>query len=487
MHSIWSGIFKYHLLFPEIFLFLWTIFIFILDFSSKKQEKSYLGHLSLLGLALTFVLVLTSVRGYLFGRMFLADNFSFFFKLLFLSAAFLAIASSIDFIKRVEKYRGEYFGLLLLSTLGMMLLSSAGELLSLYVALELTTIPLYVLSAYLKNDFKSSEAGLKYLILGAISSGVLLYGISIIYGLTGTTDLTFIKIFLAFDYLRLGPPGPILFFGMIFLIAGFGFKLALVPFHMWAPDVYEGAPTPITAYLSVASKAAGLSAFVRVFFEAFPVYVPDWGIIIATLAILGMLLGNIVALSQTNIKRMLAYSSIAQIGYILIGVVAASSRGVSALAFYSLAYLFANMGAFIVAITFSNSTKSDQIKDYAGLSHRSPGLALLMAIFLLSLVGIPPLAGFVGKYYLFASAIEQKQIGIVVIAILTSVVSLYYYMGVVREMYFNKAKEETKISIPFGLKLALFISVLGVFLVGLYPNPILQITSKAALIFQYFQ
>jgi NADH-quinone oxidoreductase subunit N len=199
-----------------------------------------------------------------------------------------------------------------------------------------------------------------------------------------------------------------------------------------------------------------------------------------------MLLGNLVALSQTNIKRMLAYSSIAQIGYILIGAVAASSRGVSAVAFYSLAYLFANMGAFIVVIAFSNSSKSDQIKDYAGLSRRSPGLALLMTIFLLSLVGIPPLAGFVGKYYLFASAIEKGQIGIVVIAILTSVVSLYYYTGVVREMYFNKPKDESKICIPFGLKLALFISVLGIFFLGLYPNPILEATSQAALIFLYF-
>ncbi|KPL02452.1 MAG: hypothetical protein AMJ90_05670 [candidate division Zixibacteria bacterium SM23_73_2] len=477
---------NYSLLLPEIFLLLWTLFIFVLDFFWDKSKTHSLGWLSLLGLGITAGLLFGSGKGNLFGNMFLSDGFSFYFKLVFLSAAFLAILSSIDFVKKIDKYRGEYFGLILLSTLGMMFLCSAGELITLYIALELTTIPLFVLAAYLKSDSRSAEAGIKYVILGAISSAILIYGISIIYGLTGATDLALIQFSLASQHLKFGALGPALIFGIIFFIAGFGFKLALVPFHVWAPDVYQGAPTPITAFLSVASKGAGLAAFVRIFFVSFNVFQPDWVMIIAVLASLGMILGNIVALMQTNIKRMLAYSSIAQIGYILIGVVAFSWRGISSLSFYMFAYLFANMGAFIGAITFSNVTGSDEIKDYAGLSRKSPGLALCMTVFLLSLVGIPPLAGFVGKYYIFASAIERGHIGIVIIAILTSVIALYYYVGVVREMYFRKSEKEFSFSIPFSLKLALFICVIGVLLAGLFPTPFIDAATQAAQVFYYW-
>jgi NADH-quinone oxidoreductase subunit N len=323
------------------------------------------------------------------------------------------------------------------------------------------------------------------MLLGAISSAVLLYGISLIYGITGTTFLSEIKTRLVVDYLQKGPIGPGLFLSFIFFIAGFGFKLALVPFHMWAPDVYEGAPTPITAFLSVGSKAAGLVAFLRVFFESFLVYNLDWVTIIATLAVLSMIIGNIIALLQTNIKRMLAYSSIAQVGYILVGLVAVSERGVSSVAFYTLAYLFANIGAFVVAIAFELQTGSSEIKDYTGLSRSSPILSLMMMIFLLSLVGIPPLAGFVGKYFLFAAAVEKNLIWLVVIAVLTSVISLYYYVGVLREIYFRKKEEKVVVSLPPGIKLALLICIIGVLLAGLFPNPFLDFASQAALVFKY--
>lgn len=421
----------------------------------------------------------------MFGKAYSYDSLSLFFKIVFLLSAFLAISVSIDFVAKFRAFKGEFFGLILFSTVGMMLLSSARELIFLYVSLELVTIPLYVLAAYLKPDRKSAEAGLKYMLLGAISSAILLYGISLIYGITGTTSLLGIKTRLMVDYLQIGPIGPGLFLSFIFFIAGFGFKLALVPFHMWAPDVYEGAPTPITAFLSVGSKAAGLVAFLRVFFESFSVYNPDWVTIVAVLAALSMIIGNIIALLQTNIKRMLAYSSIAQVGYILVGLVAISERGVSSVAFYTLAYLFANIGAFVVAIAFELQTGSSEIKDYSGLSRTSPGLSLLMTIFLLSLVGIPPLAGFVGKYFLFASAIEKNLIWLVVIAVLTSVISLYYYVGVIREMYFNKKEGGEKIFLPFGIKLALLICIIGVILVGLFPNPFLNLASQAALVFKY--
>jgi len=421
----------------------------------------------------------------MFGKAYSYDSLSLFFKLVFLLSAFLAISVSIDFVAKFRAFKGEFFGLILFSTVGMMLLSSARELIFLYVSLELVTIPLYVLAAYLKPDKKSAEAGLKYMLLGAISSAILLYGISLIYGITGTTFLLGIKTRLMVDYLQIGPIGPGLFLSFIFFIAGFGFKLALVPFHMWAPDVYEGAPTPITAFLSVGSKAAGLVAFLRVFFESFSVYNPDWVTIVAVLAALSMIIGNIIALPQTNIKRMLAYSSIAQMGYILVGLVAISERGVSSVAFYTLAYLFANLGAFVVAIAFELQTGSSEIKDYSGLSRSSPTLSFLMMLFLLSLVGIPPLAGFVGKYYLFAAAIEKHLIWLVVIAVLTSVISLYYYVGVIKEMYFNKKEGGEKIFLPFGIKLALIICIIGVLLVGLFPNPFLDLASQAALVFKY--
>jgi len=475
---------NYQLLLPEIFLFLWAILIFVLDFF-WKGEKQNLGYVALIGVAIAMFLSLTSQKGELFGGMFLADSFSSFFNFIFLLCGFLTIASSMDFIKKLSSHQGEYFALLLLSMVGMMFLASAGELITLYVALELTTISLYVLAAYLKNDSKSSEAGLKYLILGGVSSGLLLYGISLIFGLTGTTFLKDIKMTLITTFLTYQKIGPALTLSLIFFIAGFGFKLALVPFHMWVPDVYEGAPTPITAFLSVASKAAGLAAFIRVFFRSFLIFQVDWVLLVAVLAALAMIIGNIIALLQTNIKRMLAYSSIAQIGYILLGVVAATSRGVASVSFYLFVYLFANMGAFIAAITFSNTTGSDEIKDYAGLSRRSPALAAMMAVFMLSLVGIPPLAGFTGKYYLFSAAIEQKYIWLVVIAILTSVISLYYYVGVIRQMYFQTSTVDKPIAMPIALKVSLIISVIGVLLFGVYPNIFLNFAAQAALVFHY--
>ena len=475
---------NYQLLLPEVFLFLWAILIFVLDFFWRR-EKQNLGYVALVGVILTMLLALNSPQGKLFGGMFLADSLSSFFNMIFLLTGFLAIASSIDFVRRLRAHQGEYFALLLLCMVGMMFLASAGELITLYVALELTTISLYVLAAYLKNELKSSEAGLKYLILGAVSSAILLYGISLIFGLTGTTFLKEIKMALITKFLSYGEIGSALILSFVFFIAGFGFKLALVPFHMWVPDVYEGAPTPITAFLSVASKAAGLVAFIRVFFESFLVFQVDWVLLMAVLAALAMIIGNIIALLQTNIKRMLAYSSIAQIGYILLGIVAATSRGLASVSFYVFVYLFANMGAFIAAIAFSHTTGSDEIKDYAGLSRRSPVLAAMMAVFMLSLVGIPPLAGFTGKYFLFSAAIEQGWIWLVVVAILTSVISLYYYVGVVRQMYFQTSTTEKPIAMSATLKLALIISVIGVLIFGVYPNIFINFANQAALVFHY--
>jgi NADH-quinone oxidoreductase subunit N len=475
---------NYQLLLPQIFLFVWAILIFVLDLV-RKERKHNLAYMALLGVVVTVVLVLTSQTGKLFGGMFLSDSFASFFHLIFLLTAFLTIASSVEVAKRFKANQGEYFGLILLSMVGMMFLACAGELLTLYVSLELATIPLFVLAAYRKDEVKSSEAGLKYLILGGVSSALLLYGISLIYGLTGTTYLTEVKGALIVRVLSGGDISAALVLGFVFMIAGLGFKLALVPFHMWVPDVYEGAPTPITAFLSVASKAAGIAAFLRIFFHSFLVFKVDWVLLMAVLAALAMIIGNIIALLQGNIKRMLAYSSIAQIGYILLGVVAATSRGAASVAFYTFVYLFANMGAFIAAIAFANQTGSDRIEDYAGLSRRSPALAAMMAVFMLSLVGIPPLAGFVGKYYLFSAAIEQGYFWLVIVAVLTSVVSLYYYIGVVRQMYFRPSADESPVKSGGMLKVALLICVIGVLLFGIYPNVFLDFANQAAMVFLY--
>jgi NADH-quinone oxidoreductase subunit N len=475
---------NYQILLPHVFLFLWAIILFVIDFATK-EKKHNLSYVALLGIVIAIILVFTSPKGELFGGMFKADSFSSFFNLIFLLTGFLTIASSVEVTKRFQSNRGEYFGLILLSMVGMMFLACAGELLTLYVSLELATIPLFVLASYRKDELKSSEAGLKYLILGAVSSALLLYGVGLIYGLTGTTFLSQVKGILIVGFLSGGGIGPALVLGMIFMIAGLGFKLALVPFHMWVPDVYEGAPTPITAFLSVASKATGIAAFLRIFYQAFLLFQVDWIMLMAVLAALAMILGNIIALLQDKIKRMLAYSSIAQIGYILLGVVATTARGTASVAFYTFVYLFANMGAFSAVIAFNNTTGSDQIKDYAGLSRRSPALAAMMAVFMLSLVGIPPLAGFLGKYYLFSAAIEQGFIWLVVVAVLTSVISLYYYLGVVRQMYFQPSNEGSPIKTGAMLKVALIICVIGVLLFGIYPNVFLDFANQAAMVFRY--
>ncbi len=319
------------LIIPEVFLFLWALFLIAYDLGTRRKNPHTIGYLAMGGLAITGVLIFVFYGGITFKNMFQSDQLALFFKVIFLGSSFMAIGSSFGIAKnRIKNHRGEFYGLILFSTVGMMFLSSASELISIYVGLELTTIPLFVLAAFYKDDKVSVEAGLKYFIVGAFSSAILLYGMSILYGLTGSTDLVMIKINLSVMFLTWGKIGPGLILAIVMIIAGIGFKLALVPFHMWAPDVYQGAPTPITAILSVGSKAAGLVAFLRIFNNGLVGFVSevmhplDWGIIIAVLASAAMILGNLTALRQKNIKRMLAYSSIAQIGYVMVGAIAVS-------------------------------------------------------------------------------------------------------------------------------------------------------------------
>jgi NADH-quinone oxidoreductase subunit N len=479
-------------LIPEMSLIGIALLVLMIDLFSKRRSASLPAWLSMFGLVITGALLYHYQGGEgLWNGMFVSDSYANFFKIIFLGAAFFAIGSSFGTVERMTHHRGEYFALILFSTSGMMFLVSSLELITLYIGLELTTIPLFVLAAYHKTNRGSSEAGLKYLIIGAASSALLLYGFSIVYGLAGSTFMHQITINLSLHWLAFGDVGPGFTVALMLIVAGLAFKLAIVPFHMWAPDVYEGAPTPITAFLSVASKAAGLAAFVRLFCGTFIAFATDimaprdWGTLVAFLAAITMILGNVIAIRQTNIKRMLAYSSIAQAGYIMVGVVAASKLGVASVSFYAFAYLFANMGAFAIVTLFAERTGSEQIADYAGFSKSSPVLAILMTVFMLSLAGIPPLAGFLAKYYVFAAAIQAGYTWLVILAVLTTVVALYYYANVIRLMYLVPDTNPHHIIPSFPAGLVLLLTAVGVVIFGILPQSMLELAIDAASSFAF--
>lgn len=486
--------FRVELLIPEIFLFFWAILIFTSDLFFFKRNKGVLLIMSQFGFLATAALVLITPSGpneISFNFMFSNDSFAVFFKMIILLAGFMAASSSFEAIKKSIEHVGEFFGLMILSCVGMMFLVSSTELVSFYVALELATIPLFVLASFQKRFLKSTEAGLKYLILGALSSALLLYGMSFLYGMTGSTVMITESITLLMNTAKI-EFGLVL--ALVLIVAGLGFKLALVPFHMWAPDVYEGAPTPITSFLSVASKAAGLAALTRIIYSVFSVGTASeyWGILIAVLAALAMIVGNIAALLQSNMKRMLAYSSIAQAGYIMVGFVAASGMALSSIAIYMFAYLFANMGAFAVVVAVGDKLKSDRIADYAGISRKSPFLATALTIFLLSLAGIPPLAGFIAKYRVFMAAIQNgNYLWLVLIAVATTVVAIFYYVRVIKEMFITEKSAE-EIPIPAGgwrlssaITVAILVGLIGTFIIGIYPQPFLELADSVTQAFIY--
>ncbi|MBK7142296.1 MAG: NADH-quinone oxidoreductase subunit N [bacterium] len=485
--------FNYTMMLPEIFLFVWALVIFTYDLVTKRSSGRTVTWLAMAGPVISGIVLYFVGFGNGFGTMFFNDALAVFFKMIFLGAAFMAIGSSFGLMERkILNHRGEFYGLILFSTVGMMFLASSYELLTLYIGLELTTIPLFVLAAFFKDDKLSVEAGIKYLIVGALSSALLLYGISFLYGLSGTTDIVAMRWNLMKLHVESGEIGVILVLSIITMLAGIGFKLALPPFHQWAPDVYEGAPTPIASFLSVGSKAAGLVAFAKIFtygLQSFwdPNFAPnDWGFLVGVLAAAAMIVGNVVALRQTNIKRMLAYSSIAQAGYIMIGMLAMNEIGLSSVAFYAFTYLFANMGAFAIVTMFEDKTGSTRIASYAGLSKTSPFVAASLAVFLLSLAGIPPLAGFLAKYYVFAAAIKLAGASpdylflywVVGIGLLTSVFALYYYAYVIKMMYFSAETSPYTFSLKNPIIVVVSVGLVGVFLFGLFPDSIMQFASQ---------
>jgi len=437
--------------------------LFIVDLCIDK--KNILKGIAIAGSfgILVFSLFFKDTGTTFFGA-YISDSLSIFFKILFLLNVFLVIILSVDFLKKNPKYTGEYFILLLSATLGMLLMVSSQELITFYVSLELLSISSYILSAYQKSNPRSTEAGIKYLLLGAMASGILLFGMSLIYGATGTVHFKDIA-----AAITANPAPVILYIGLALVLVALSFKIAVVPFHMWVPDVYEGAPTPVVAFFSVGTKMAGFAILIRLFLTAFGSLKHEWGMLMVVLSAVTIIVGNLLAIPQTNIKRFMGYSSIAQAGYILMGLAMASFNGLCASIFYLVAYLFSNLCAFAVIIIFSRKTKGDNIEDYRGLSRRSPVLALALLIALMSLGGVPPLVGFLGKLYIFYSAVENGFTWLVVIGVLMSVVSIYYYLMVLKRVYIEASEDVSPIILSLWEKLVLSICVAGTVILGFFP------------------
>ena len=466
------------LLLPEIFLTIWLCVILALDFSLKRITHQHLAYLSIVGLGITafmlFVFDQNGTTGALFKNMYVLDHLAIFFKIIIVGATALILFISIDYVHEFRFFKGEYYFMVLMSALGMMFMASANDFLSVFVTLEFSTFGFYVLVAYLRDDQRSSEAGLKFFILGIFAAGLLAYGISLVYGETGT---------LVFSEMS-GTPGSYgLAIGFILIFAALGFKIGAVPFHAWIPDTYQGAPTPVTAFLSIAPKVAALAILLRMFFVALASFKPMWALLFVVASIASMTYGNIVAIAQKNIKRLLAYSGIAQIGNIMIGLAAGTKQGSDAIMFYLLTYMFANLGAFAVVIAVSRMIKSDEIEDYNGLNRRSPFLAAAMLLFLLSLAGVPPLAGFIGKIYLFIAAMNQELYTLLIVGLINIVISLYYYLIVVKKMYINEPTDPSPITASMPIKVAVFAGIAGTLVLGIYPGPFIDWAANATLMF----
>ena len=413
------------------------------------------------------------------------DKFALFFKFLVLSIVALVVLGSRDFADRFHRSQGEFYGIILLSAVGMMLVAATQELVSIYISLELATLPIAALAAFMRDE-RSSEAGLKFLLLGAVSSALLLYGMVLVYAFTGSTHLDVIAGSISSGSVPFG--SNVMLVGITLIVVGFGFKISMVPFQMWVPDVYEGSPTPVAAFLSVASKAAGFAVVLRVFYVAFGSVDVDWSILFAVLAVLSMTVGNLLAILQNNVKRLLGYSTIAQAGYILVGVAAVAAStpgggvdglGPSGVLFYLAAYAVTNLAAFFAIMAIANRTGSDQIDDLAGMAKRSPVLSGVLALSMISLIGIPPTAGFMGKLYLFNAAVSSDLVWLAVVGVLNSVVSAYYYLRVVKTMFLAPAESEERITYSSPVLVAVAVSAIGILLIGILPGPLFEITESA--------
>jgi len=482
-----------HLMAPELNLLGFALLLIILDLVVKR--KAILAAVTVAGLVISigFTIPLLSIPTVdIFYAMIAVDSYATIFKFLILGSTIFIVLASQDYVNKLSKYQGEYYALLLIAALGLILLTEAVDLIAIFIALEMSGIALYVLTGFLKED-KSSEAGLKYLLLGSVASAVLLYGMAMIFGVTGKTCLPCVTNMVeAISFVPGSMPNPALILGMVLIIAGFGFKIASFPFQMWVPDVYEGAPTPVTAYLSAAGKAAGFAVLLRVLLMVFGMnefFSMQWGAIIAVLSAITMTIGNIAAIPQINIKRMLGYSSIAQAGYLMVGIATAGiafnadTLGQSGLIFFLMSYILTNLGAFIAVIAISNRTGSDAIADYTGMIKRAPMLTVALSLCLISLIGLPPTAGLIAKIYIFSGAVQHDLLWLVIIAVINSCISAYYYLRVVKVMWLGAPASAEKVPSTLSLKIAIGICCLGVLLLGIIPGSFIGIAESAAHMF----
>lgn len=469
---------------PEIILSIFAMVLLLVNVFVPSEHKAYLGYLSLIGIVIAGFTLMggwgTTLSA--FNDSVVQDNFSLFFKGIFLLTAGMTILISDQYFKREECNLGELYPLLLFATVGMMLMASGTDLMTIFLGLEVLSVSLYVLAGLNRANIKSNEAGLEYFLLGAFSTGFLLYGMALTYGATGTTRIAKIAEIAAQNSAVV--QNPLFVIGMLLMAVGFSFKIAAAPFHMWTPDVYEGAPTPMTAFMSAGPKAAGFAAFMRVALIAFPALKTDWSDLLWVLAVLTMTVGNLIALNQDNIKRMLAYSSIAHAGYALVGFTAGNPEGTTGILFYMLSYAFMNIGAFaIIILVGKKGEANNNVMDYAGFGTKHPVLALAMAIFLFSLAGMPPTAGFIGKFYLFSGAIKAGYIWLAIIGVLNSAASVYYYLRVLVYMYMKDPVEEFDwMKLTPAVAICIIIAVVGVLLPGVVPAFLLDLAQQATLL-----
>ncbi|MDZ7344101.1 MAG: NADH-quinone oxidoreductase subunit N [candidate division KSB1 bacterium] len=481
---------------PELILVGMMLVLMIVDMLMKREQTPWLGIIALGGSVLALIAVLAQyglpAKG-LFNNMMVVDPFSLFFKLIFLASMVMVVFLSMTSLELAGRNVGEYFILITATTVGMFWMASATNLLTIFISIEMVSITSFALAAYLKTVKRSSEAGLKYTIYGAFSSGLMLYGFSLIYGLTGSLNIYEIS-----RILDTSTPNPLtLFVAVLLILAGFGYKIASVPFHFWAPDVYEGAPTPITAFLSVGPKAAGFALLIRFFNTGLAatddgamwraVANVNWPQLLAVISAATMTLGNLIAIKQNNIKRLLAYSSIAHAGYALMGTVLLTREGLFATMFYLVAYYLMNLGAFLVVILCQDLVKSERLQDYRGLGFRAPVVAAAMTIFLFSLTGLPVTAGFVGKFYLLAALVNggEQYYWLAIVAVINTVISLFYYARIFKAMYLEPSPDEVLTRVPVSAASIVLLAVLAVptVLLGVFFGPLFEWTNSSVSFF----
>lgn len=478
---------------PEIFIVGMACLLLVLDPITPPSKKDFLAWMSLGVVVVCSVITLSGFGGRVmaFSDLVVVDSYAVFWKMLLYLVSALTILLSMSYLKEEKIHLAEYYAFVLLSLTGMMVMVSGADLLTIYLGIELMSITLYIMAGFKRFEARSIESSAKYFVLGAFSSGILLYGISILFGVTGSTRLAEIATVVN----GRGLDDPLVVIALMLLIVGFGFKIAAVPFHMWTPDVYQGAPTSVTAFMAVASKAASFAAFLRVLMEGFGGIKPNWNLLILAICLITMVLGNLVAIVQTNVKRMLAYSSIAHAGYALIGVVVAgwsgteagvSAQGISSLMLYLAIYSFMTMGAFaMVAILRNGGLEGDELNDFTGLAKRHKGGAFLMLVFMVSLAGIPPTAGFIGKFYLFMAAVNAGLAWLAIVGLVFAAISAFYYLRIVMVMYMREPSSEqelhTRLILSPQISVVLACAVAGVVLLGLYPGPLVSVADLSTL------